>query len=200
MGLNDDIDTSEFNSQGSPVTFEIFLDGKLAWKSDKVKKVKETQEFDISTLAVDELVLRTSVDGSNSQACAVWVDPQLKVRARQKEGAVCVGTLCDTLLYLCRNVSRGAVMAGRMRQTALCAQLTTLNVARCACKLFTRAGVSALGYRSLACCLPQPTPLPKADLIGMDTPQGIAQATLAYCGMLANNYMRLMKQVVRLQE
>lgn len=70
-------------------------------------------------------------------------------------------------------------------------------------QLFTRAGVSALGYLSLACllaCLPQPTPLPKADLIGMDTPQGIAQATLAYCGMLANNYMRLMKQVVRLQE
>ncbi len=60
------------------LTFDIWGDGKLLWRTGSVRSSRDLREFDVDIDGVDELTLITHCPGSNHNAHAIWIDPVLK--------------------------------------------------------------------------------------------------------------------------
>lgn len=59
------------------VGFEVLGDGKLLWKSEPMRRKGMPQSCRVRVKGVDVLELRTTVQGNQTGAHAVWVDPVL---------------------------------------------------------------------------------------------------------------------------
>lgn len=64
----------------SPMTFEVWGDGALLWKSDPVKKRAVRQQKEIKVLGVTVLELRVGCAGGNGWAHAVWLEPHVVLK------------------------------------------------------------------------------------------------------------------------
>jgi hypothetical protein len=68
----------------SPVTFTVFGDGRILWKSDPILSQEESQTCSVSVKGVKILKLQVAVTHEHRGAHAVWVEPYLiKNESRQ---------------------------------------------------------------------------------------------------------------------
>ena len=70
VALNDDVDGSV-----TPVTFQVYGDGRLLWQSERMKMAKVTQPVSVPIAGVKVLELRVASAGDYTGAHCVWVDP-----------------------------------------------------------------------------------------------------------------------------
>jgi hypothetical protein len=61
----------------TPLTFEVVLDGKSAWKSNALSKIGESQSFDVDVTGADVMELKVHCPGNNGSAWAIWIEPRL---------------------------------------------------------------------------------------------------------------------------
>jgi hypothetical protein len=73
VSLNDTV----FDRSASPMTFTVYGDGEVLWRSDPVWTRRETQECDISVQGVDKLTLEVSASAKAHGAHGVWIEPRL---------------------------------------------------------------------------------------------------------------------------
>ncbi len=62
---------------GSPITFQVFGDGRQLWTSTPMQAPRKKQDFAISIAGVDALELRVLCVDDASGAYAVWIEPIL---------------------------------------------------------------------------------------------------------------------------
>ena len=62
---------------GSPLTFIVIGDGKALWRSKPVERRTVPQLCEVDVTGVRVLRLQVDCPGSNSQARAVWLNPQV---------------------------------------------------------------------------------------------------------------------------
>jgi hypothetical protein len=76
VGLPDYV--SSKSGTAASVTFQVWLDGKMLWQSNRITPQDQLQEFSLSVAGGSQLELRTldSGDGNNNDH-AVWVEPRL---------------------------------------------------------------------------------------------------------------------------
>lgn len=64
----------------SPVVFVVVGDGKELWRSEPVDLARVVQECSVRVAGVKTLELRVECPGSNVNAQAVWIEPQVVMR------------------------------------------------------------------------------------------------------------------------
>lgn len=62
---------------GTPLTFEVFGDGKSLWKSKPVEKLDMYETCEVKIDKVKKVTLRVSCPGPNTRARAMWYEPVL---------------------------------------------------------------------------------------------------------------------------
>jgi eukaryotic-like serine/threonine-protein kinase len=72
MSLNDGPPESE-----TPLTFSVFGDGKLLWRSHPVRRQADADHCMISVKGVDVLTIQVSCPGEPRGAHAVWIEPRV---------------------------------------------------------------------------------------------------------------------------
>ena len=63
------------NDAGSPLTFKVYGDGKLLWKSRPIQRRNDGQDCKISIRGVRQLKLEVNCPGSNDCAWSAWINP-----------------------------------------------------------------------------------------------------------------------------
>jgi hypothetical protein len=73
---------------GSPLTFEIFGNGKSIWKSRALAKRGDVQDCAVGLRGIKQLELRVYCPGSSSNSHPVWLEPKLMSRDQEARDAV----------------------------------------------------------------------------------------------------------------
>jgi hypothetical protein len=61
----------------SPLTFAVYGDGKLIWKSKPVSTQDDLQSVNVSVRNVDLLKIQVTSTGDSRAGHAVWLDPRV---------------------------------------------------------------------------------------------------------------------------
>jgi serine/threonine protein kinase len=72
VALDDSAEKSAF-----PVTFSVWADGKVLWRSQPIQHSGEHQDFTLIISGVDALELRVHCPGKRDKARAIWLAPRL---------------------------------------------------------------------------------------------------------------------------
>lgn len=68
----------------TPITFEVVGDGKVLWKSKQVDETRLLQPCEVEVSDVEILELRITCPGSHVNAHAVWIEPRLLPKVRDR--------------------------------------------------------------------------------------------------------------------
>jgi hypothetical protein len=63
----------------TPLTFQVFGDGKLLWKSKPVDRARDVRECNVDVTGVAVLELSVDCPGAGSNAQAVWLEPRVEL-------------------------------------------------------------------------------------------------------------------------
>ena len=76
-----DVGLAEWPSPSrTPLTFELWGDGGLLWRSKQIAGQQDTDHCEAFIGKVQTLELRVLCPGSNLGAKAVWVEPRVKLK------------------------------------------------------------------------------------------------------------------------